>query len=134
MGEGALDKAKTKFLLDVGATYLGPAEFDIDYLVAGKALAERIVASPFLNYEAAICVRPDPDTESLATIREPYFSRTYAQYCSHMNTPHRPENAAHPGVLRKGNVVFAAHALGRIYFDLGARIHRDLLINALGFT
>ena len=29
LGESALDRAKQRFLLDVGATYVGPAEFDI---------------------------------------------------------------------------------------------------------
>ena len=34
-------------------------------------------------------------------------------------------------MLRKENVVFAAHALGRIYHRLGARVHRDLFANML---
>jgi hypothetical protein len=34
--------------------------------------------------------------------------------------------------LRKGKVVFIPHALGRIYFAHGARVHRDLFQNALG--
>jgi hypothetical protein len=131
LGESALDATKTRFLLDVGATYLGPAESDIDYLVAGKAVGCNIVSSPFLNYEAALRVRPDPDAEILATIRKPYFSRTYAAYCSHRNTPHRPEDAAHPGIVRKGNVIYIAHNLGRIYNALAARVHRHLFINAL---
>jgi hypothetical protein len=114
LGESALDATKTKFIVDVGTTFLGPGEFDIDYLVAGKAVGDNIVSRPFLNYEAAMRVQPDPDVEILATIREPYFSRTYATFCSHRNTPHRPEDAAHPGIVRKGNVVFMAHALGRI--------------------
>ena len=101
MGESALDATKTQFIVDVGATYIGPGGYDIDYLVVGEALSRGLVSSPFLNYEAAIRVRPDPDAEILATIREPYFSRTYAAYCSHRNTPHRPEKAAHPGALRK---------------------------------
>lgn len=132
LGESGLDKARTSFLLDVGADYLGPAEFDIDYLVVGEALARGLVTSPFLNYEAAMRVHPHPGTEVLAAIREPYFSRTYARYCSHQNTPYRSENAAHPGVLRKGHVVFVPHALGRMYYAHGARLHRELFVNALG--
>jgi len=131
LGEGALDRTRTRFLLDVGATYLGPAQFDIDYLVVGEALARGMVASPFLNYQAAMRVRPDPGTEVLAAIREPYFSRTYARYCSHLNTPYRLDDAAHAGALRKGKVVFLPHALGRIYHAHGARVHRDLVIHAL---
>ncbi|MBN1937252.1 MAG: hypothetical protein JW934_21510 [Anaerolineae bacterium] len=131
LGESALDTTKTRFLLNVGASYVGPGEFDIDYLVVGERLRDRIVKSPFLNYEAAMRVQPNAGTEILAAIREPYFSRTYGKYCSHLNTPYKPDDAAHPGVLRRGNVVFVPHPLGRMYFNLGARVHRDLFVNAL---
>ncbi len=140
LGESALDRAKTRFLLDVGADYIGPAEFDIDYLIVGEALAQGTVTSPFLNYEAAMRVRPQPGTEVLAAIREPYFSRTYAHYCSHQNTPYRPENALYPGAVRGGRtasagcIVFLPHALGRIYYAHGARLHRQLFVNALNLV
>ena len=98
MGEGALDPSRTEFLLDVGAKYVGPARFDVDYLVVGDALADGLVRSPFLSYTAALCVEPDEDAEVLAAIREPYFSRTYGKYCGHQNTPYQMEAAPHPGV------------------------------------
>jgi hypothetical protein len=131
LGESALDKARTGFLLDVGATYLGPAEYDVDYTVAGDALSYGLVSSPFLNYEAALRVHPDKAGCVLAAIREPYFSRTYARYCSHRNTPYRPEDATHPAALQAGNVVFLPHRLGKIYYEHGARLHRDFFANAL---
>lgn len=131
LGESALDSQKEKFLLDVGASYLGSANFDEDFLVVGKELGKGLVRSPFLNYQAALRVQPNEGTEILATIHEPYFNRTYASYCSHQNTPHQLDRALHPGALRKGNVVFLAHALGSMYYHHGARVHRDLFFNAL---
>jgi hypothetical protein len=119
-------------LIDVGASYVGPPEFDDDFLVVDEALSEGLVASPFLNYEAAIRVKAAEGTERLASIREPYFDRTYGKYCSHQNTPNQFQVAAHPGGLRKGKVVFLPHALGRIYHVHGARVHRQLFANALG--
>ncbi len=71
-------RTNSAFLIDVGATYVGPANYDTDYLVAGDALIDGLVASPFFNYEAAVRVEPDADAEVLATIHEPYFDRTYA--------------------------------------------------------
>ena len=132
LGESALNAAKTGFLLDVGATYLGPGQYDVDYTVLGEALGEGLVAGPFLNYAAALRVQPEEGTEVLAAIHEPYFSRTYARYCSHRNTPYRPEGADHPAAMRKGNVILLPHRLGKLYFDLGARLHRDLFSRALG--
>jgi len=131
LGESALDAERRALILDVGATYLGPGKFDVDYLVLGDELGRGTVRSPFLCYEPALRVRPEDGAEVLAAIREPYFSRTYARYCSHQNTPYQMEDAGHPGALRKGSVVFLPHALGRLYHAHGARVHRDLFANAL---
>jgi hypothetical protein len=129
-GEGALDREGRKFLLDVGARYLGPAAYAVDYTVAGRRLAKGLVDSPFLNYGAALRAEP-AGAEVLAAVREPYFDRTYGHYCSHRNTPYRLEDAAHPAAWRHGRIVCLAHAVGAMYHAHGARLHRDLFLNAL---
>lgn len=131
LGESALDAQRTRFLLDVGADYLGPANYDEDFTVVGEALRRDLPASPFLNYEAALRAQPQAGTEALAAIHEPYFNRTYGRFCSHLNTPYRLEAAAHPAGLRKSRVIFLPHRLGRLYHAHGARVHRDLFANAL---
>jgi len=134
MGPGALNWKRDKTVLDIGASYVGPARYDRDYLVVRDALKQGLVASPFLNYKPALRVAPAPGTKVLATIREPYFSRTYGKFTSHQNTPYQLEDAAHPGVMRHGNIIFIAHELDKIYYDHGARLHRDLFINALNLV
>jgi hypothetical protein len=131
IGSSALDRSGTRFLLDVGAEYLGPAAFDMDYTVAGRSLVPDFIGTAFLNDTAALRTRAT-DGEILATIKEPYFNRTYERYSSHQNTPNRLEDAAHPAAVRKGRIVSLFHPLGRIYNDLGARVHRDYLMKALG--
>ena len=130
LGASPLDARKERFLLDVGATYVGLASYEMDYIVAGPALRAGLVSSPVLCYSAALRTQPT-DGQVLAAIKEPYFDRTYGHYCSHQNTPNKPEDAAHPGALRKGNMVYLPHALGAIYYEHGARLHRDLFTNAL---
>ncbi len=129
MGSGIFVDGKP--VIDIGATWLGPANFDVDYTLVGEELSEGLVVSPFLNYSPAVRVEPMQGTEVLAAIREPYFSRTLSHYCSHANTPYKLEDAAHPAVIRHGNVVYMAHDLDRQYYLHGARVHRDLFINAL---
>ncbi|MBI3986739.1 MAG: beta-galactosidase [Lentisphaerae bacterium] len=129
-GEGALNREKHRFLLEVGADYLGPARYENDYLVVGPGLRAGLVSSPFLCYSGALRTRLRGAT-ALAAIREPYFNRTYARYCSHQNTPYRLTDAAHPGILKKGSVLFFAHALDALYAVHGARLHRDLVLNGL---
>jgi hypothetical protein len=131
LGEGALNPQRSGFLLDVGARYLGPANLQEDYLIVDPVLGLGLVATPFLNYEAALRVEPMPGVDVLARIREPYFNRTYAQYCSHQNTPYQLKDAPHAGAVQKGRVVFLPHRLGKLYSEHGARLHRDLFGNAL---
>jgi len=129
MGQGIF--ADGKAVIDIGATYAGAPSYDVDYTLVGNQLSEDLVQSPFLNYRPAVRIDPDPGTEVLANIREPYFSRTLSHYCSHANTPYRLEDAAHPSVIRHGNVIYMAHDLDRQYHEQGARVHRDLFYNAL---
>ncbi|NLG51580.1 MAG: hypothetical protein GX552_15860 [Chloroflexi bacterium] len=131
LGAGALDAARQAFVLDVGARYIGPGQFDVDYTVVGDALAEGLVRSPFLNYAPALRVEPQQGTTVLAALREPYFSRTYGHYCGHQNTPYQLEDAPHPAAIRRGNVIALLHGLDELYYHHGAQVHRQLFINAL---
>ena len=129
IGEGIFKDGKP--VIDIGATYLGKAKYDIDYTVVKEPVADNMVTSPFLNYTAALRVAPNQGTEVLATIREPYFSRTIEHYSSHNNTPNKLTVADHPAVIKNGDVIFIAHDLDRQYGKEGARLHRDLFYNAL---
>ena len=130
LSESALYAREDRFALPVGAEYLGPGTFECDYLQAGAELGAGLVTSPILCNLPALRVRPT-EGQVMARIREPYFDRTYGHYVSHQNTPHRRELAEHPGALRSGRIVYLPHPLGRIYLEHGARIHRDLFLNAL---
>ncbi|MGC9522958.1 MAG: alpha-amylase family protein [Anaerolineae bacterium] len=131
LSTGAMDADQTRFVLDVGADYVGPARYDVDYTAVSSNLGKDLPQSPFLNYTPALRTAPHPGAEVLAVIHEPYFSRTYAHFCSHRNTPQRLEPAGHPALLQKGNVVFAANPLDVMYGALAARPHRDLFEAAL---
>lgn len=130
MGKGAFDTGKKEFQLDLGVKYLGEAQYDNDYLYVREPASEDLVSSPFLNYEPAILVEAEEGGKVIASIREPYFSRTWEHFTSHANTPYRQEDARHPGVVKNGNNVYVAHALDKMYFDHGARVHRELFMEA----
>lgn len=130
LGLSALAPADNSPVLPIGATYSGPAAFDIDYLIPSKQLAKNLPDAPFFNYTPAPRFRPTT-AKTLAHIREPFFSRSYAHYCSHMNTPYRLSNAPHPGALQLGRLILLPHPLGQIYHDHGAHAHRQFFLNAL---
>ena len=131
LGQGAVKMDYSGFALDVGGTYLGKASYDVDYTVVSEALSRKVVRSPFLNYIPAIKIKPDADVEILASIHEPYFSRTKAHYTSHQNTPYNLESASHPAIYKDGNKMVVAHALDKMYLKYGAQIHRELFKNTL---
>ena len=131
LSTGAMDEQMTGFLFDVGADFEGQPLYDIDYTVADPSLGTGLIESPVLNYSPALRTSPRQGTQILAHLHEPYFSRTYAHYSSHRNTPYRIEKASHPALTQKGNVVFSANPLDRMYDHRAARPHRDLFERAL---
>lgn len=131
MAQGAMNGKQSDFVFDVGAGLLGPAAYDIDYTKPVPSLGKELVQSPSLNYIPAFRTKPEEGTEVLARIYEPYFSRTYGHYTSHQNTPNQMEPAAHPALIRSGNIVFAANPLDLMYYRRSARVHRDLFEKAL---
>lgn len=127
--KGAFENGKWKF--DIGAKYLGEATSDVDYTFVSDKLTEDLVQSPFLNRFPAIQVQPEAGTEILAKIHEPYFNRTVEHWTSHDNTPYDTKVAAHPAIIKKGNIVWTAHRLEINYGKEGSRVHKQLFYNAL---
>jgi hypothetical protein len=129
IGEGAMDVGKSRFIVDVGADYVGPAAYDVDYTVVNPTVSANMVETPFLNRIPALRAKITTG-EALARIREPFFSRSYEQYNGHDNTPYRLNDADHPAVVRNGNIMFFAHAIDKAYRANGMKLHRDLFHNA----
>ncbi|WP_127580347.1 alpha-amylase family protein [Paenibacillus koleovorans] len=130
-GQSGLNKGKTQFMVDIGAHYQGPSQYENDYLqLQNSELAAGLITSPFLFYEAAEQIWTT-DAEILAAVREPYFNRTYSHYCSHQNTPYTLDTPKQAGAVRRGNVIYLAHPVCKLYFEHGAQFHRDYFIQAL---
>ncbi|MBN2174325.1 MAG: hypothetical protein JW731_09345 [Bacteroidales bacterium] len=129
-GEGALNKEKSDFIMDVGAQYIEKSPYQFDYTVLSPAIGKNLVESPFLNYESALKIKPT-DAKILASIREPYFNRTYQHFSSHRETPYKLEETENPAIVQKGNVIYFAHHLDQLYYNHAVRIHRDLVKNAI---
>ena len=118
------------FQLDFGVTYLGHATKDCDYLrPIGKNTAGLPDAPMLCNLPAVQVAVTEGDI--LAEILPPYFSRTYARFCGHKNTPYDKSATSLPGIVRNGNVVYLAHPMSRLYHKYGSLYHKRYLIYAL---
>lgn len=107
--------------IDLGITYEGKSAYDMDYI---RAPGRGVLESPLLAYESAHIVKAGADWEVLAELSEPYFSRTPQHYSGHRNTPNRLEPAEYPAAVQRGNVIYLAHPVARIYQRFGNVYHK----------
>ena len=67
-----------------------------------------------------------PDAQVHAALVEPYFSRTWRHFCSHVQTPPLPRPGPHAAVVQRGALVGLAHGLFGAY-----AMHGNLPLRAL---
>lgn len=119
-----------KFQIDCGIEYLGEAVYDCDYLVTDTKSAA-IPNAPMLCNIPGHCVRLLAEADVLAEKMNPYFSRTYAHFCGHKNTPHNKTATKEPAIIQNGNVVYLTHSLPRQYYTYGSPYHKNYFMLAL---
>jgi len=133
VGKGALDSKEENFIFDIGAKYIGPSDFDMDYIQVGNDLSSNLVSSPFITYNPAIKSEANKDSKILADIKVPYFSRTLEKYNGHLYAPNKLKKEKYPAVLHYKNIIFFAHDIDRIYAENGSKVHRQLFGNAIRY-
>ena len=122
LGGGGLKEDADEFAFEIPFTYQGKSAYDKDFFELGENAPADIVSAPILCYTSAHKV--SGEGHFWATVREPYFSRTYEKYCSHYNTPYRESPADYPAAVQNGNVLYAAHELSKMYREYGVTYHR----------
>lgn len=130
-GASGLTPHGAAFALDeIGLDYLGPPEFDPDYVLPGESVGQHVPRMPLVQYGGSHRVRPRAETEVLSETVAPYFQRTWRHYSSHAQTPYdRPTGL--PAATRTQNVVYVAAPLFTAYARHAYPIHRQLLGNYL---
>ncbi len=118
-----------RFIVDCGAEHVGHNQFDRNYIeLLGEY--EGIPQASVLCYCVSQDVRATDGTVYAQTLN-PYFSRTYAHFCGHKNTPQDRDSVRYAGIVKKGNVVYVAHPLCSNYFLYGAVVYKYLVKYAL---
>ena len=109
--------------IHVGIESLGDNENELDYLYKDGVTS--------LSYGKATKVKAEGYTV-LAEIRNPYFNRTYENYCGHDNTPYKLESADYPAAVMKDNVLYFAHDIGACYDVSGSWMIKNYFFNIFG--
>jgi len=128
--KAGLDPQGTAFALDeFGLEYVGDAEFQPDFVLAGEQISDGTPGAPHVMYEKGAEVKL-AGAEALADVYDPYFNRTYEHFCSHQHAP-LEKKADRPAVTRSGNVIYLAHPVFGMYQRRGARFWKQLVLNCL---
>jgi len=129
-GQSGLAEEGKGFVLDVGAEWYGQSEYQLDYILPRKKLRPSFVDSPLVMYLPSQRIKVTSG-KSLGDVYDPYFNRTVEHFCSHQHAPARPEASGFDCGVRKGNIVYLAHPVFKIYRGLGAVAYKDYLIDTI---
>jgi hypothetical protein len=113
---------------EMGLEYLGPGHDDVEFLRPVGGLEEEIPAMDHALYERGSAVRARPGTLELGMLVSPYFSRTWAHFSSHAQTP--PDPAALSGqaaATLHERVAYLSHPIFRAYHCHGYPVYRQIV-------
>jgi len=128
--ESGLHRDGEGFALDeeMGLDYLGVSQDDVEFLRPVGGLEAEIPAMDHALYLRGSAVRARPGTLTLGAVVPPYFSRTWAHFSSHAQTP--PNPTALPdlaAVTLRGRVAYLAHPIFHAYQQHGYPVYRQIV-------
>lgn len=109
----------------VCAEYEGPSDYDTRYIHFENHVFDEIPQIDHVLYYPGEKVTAKG--EVLASIVDPYFSRTYQHFCSHRQTPPTLRAQGGPAIVKDSNCIYIAASLFKAYADYGYTVYRDIL-------
>ncbi len=108
---------------DAGVKSFGPSPFTTTYL--------RLGATNHVMYERGWRVKPTGGATVLANVVEPYFERSWKHFCSHNQTPYRPDASPYAAAIEKGRIITIPYPIFKAYGTHGNLPYRDLVKRCL---
>jgi hypothetical protein len=129
--KAGLDQKGLAFATDAfGVKLVGEAPFSPDFIVPKGPIGKGLARTEHVMYLKGMEVRPLKGAKVLADVNVPYFNRTFAHFCSHRHTPSAGKKG-HPGIVRKGSVIYFAHPVFMQYHKNAPLWCKRLVLNAL---
>lgn len=125
LADGSLNPAFAQALAEVP----GESLHSPDFLKPSPEL-HRQPESSFVMYERGRRLVPSEGCEVLATVSQPYFTRTWDRFISHAHSPVDLETDE-PGVIKKGKLILFGHPIFTTYARHSMSFHRDILLACL---
>lgn len=129
--KSGMDTECSQFLLkEMGVDFVSEAEYSPDYIVAGERVKDGLLDTEYVMYDPGFWVNPLAGTETLATISNPYFNRSYEHFCSHRQTP-VDKDSGYPAITGTDSVIYFSHPIFSMYSSHGLRAYKLLFLNSL---
>ncbi|MEM7624141.1 MAG: alpha-amylase family protein [Planctomycetota bacterium] len=117
-------------VFDLGAEWLGPSEFETDYVLPAEELRPDWIDQPLVMYFPSQRIRPTTG-RSLGEVFDPYFNRDYRHFCGHQHTPPRTEPSNFACGVQNGPITYLAHRIFSIYRGWGAVAYKEIALRAI---
>lgn len=112
-----------------GINYLGESKFYREFVMPNDVIGKDLFKEELVMYLKGNDVEA-VDAKVLMNKVEPYFERTGIKFCSHQHTPSSGK-AGCPEVTRKGNAIYFAHPVFRLYRKNAAKWCKLMVKDAL---
>jgi len=116
--------------LDFGAAVGSSSGFFPTYLLPGPEFRSDFVTTPFVIYGANLELTVTTGM-SLGEVYYPYFNRSIGHFCSHRQTPNRPEPSGFSGGVIRDNAAAIAYPAFTLYRRDGAVVMRHFLTKVI---
>jgi hypothetical protein len=129
--ESGLDEKGKEFALtEVGLDYAGPWQHEVQYLeVTDAALNQGLPHMVQILYEKGRTVRLKPGSQLLGRVWKAYFDRNYLHFQVEQTPFSEPTD--YVGVAQRGNLIYVAAPIFRMYADFGYQFYRLLIGNCI---
>lgn len=119
-----------KFTVDCGLCEPVASKYDCAYILPTVEFSEEVPNSPCLSYEAGVFASI-ADATVIAEMLSPQFNRTYVHFCGHKNTPYDKQGKCYPAIEQKGNILYSALPLSRLYHKYGSIYYKWYMLEAI---
>ncbi len=145
--ESGLDESKKQFvggIFGVDLTDEGPFDLEgnrargrvysqndfADYVMPNRMIGKSLPPTEHVMYLRGTQIKAVSGAMALMHTVKPYFDRTFAHYCSHLQTPSTGKKG-HPAVVKKGNAIYMSHPIFTTYETFGPPWCREMLFDAI---
>ncbi len=101
-----------------------------NFVKASTEFAPQGMTDPFVMYHPSLRIKTIGG-KSLGEVYDPYFTRSYLHFCSHIHSPFKPEPSGYDAGVLTDNILYFAHPVFIMYALYGNVVFKEFVLNAI---